>query len=200
MSLLASFSEGKIDPKIDSNLISCDVCNYLMDGLYAEASIQRKSAPYQKLDEESIQDLVSAICQSNKKEGEWMRKLDIVQKKTDNGIVLELVQPGGISKCKEECKTISQACDALLDGDIDPDDLAVLIWKNKVSLKDAKVTISFSSFPPLPLSRRSFMLPLPFHRKNFVRRSAIRRRRLFRIQEWMRSFMSCLKKIFKWNN
>ena len=149
VSLFASFCEGKIDPKIDSNLISCDVCNYLMDGLYAEANIQRKSAPYQKLDEESIQDLVSAICKSNKKEGEWMRKLDVVHKKTDNGIVLELVQPGGISKCKEECKTISQACDALLDGDIDPDDLAVLIWNNKVSLKDAKVTISSS---PLPLS------------------------------------------------
>jgi hypothetical protein len=180
--VLVSFfasSEGRIDQKIDSNLITCDVCNYLMDGLYHEANLQRKSAPYQKLDEGSVQDLVSTICNSNKKEGEWMRRLDIVHKKTDGGVILELVQPGGISKCNEECKTIGKACEALLDDDIDPDDLAVLIWRNKVSLKDAKVTLLHS------ISQIIHGL----HRKKFVPRDVIRRRRLFLIQELMRSFM-----------
>jgi hypothetical protein len=150
--ILASFfasCESKIDQKVDSGLISCDVCNYLVDALFHQANLQRQSAPYQKLDEGSVQDLIGTVCNSNKKEGEWMRKLDIVQKKTDKGVVLELVQPGGISKCKEECKTITKTCEALLEDDIDPDDLAVLIWKNQVSLKDAKVSSVFNFNSPL---------------------------------------------------
>jgi hypothetical protein len=139
LSLLA-FSDAKnIDQKIDRSLVSCEVCNRMVEGLYTVSQEKRKKAPKQKLDEGSVQEIVSSICKNGKPEGEWIRKLDITQKKSEKGTFLELIQPGGISKCNEECKVISQACEELLDERIDPDDLAVLIWKNKLSLKDAKV-------------------------------------------------------------
>jgi hypothetical protein len=139
LSLLASSDAKNIDPKIDRSLISCDVCTRMVEGLYDIAQDKRKKAPYQKLDEESVQEIVGSICKNNKPEGEWIRKLDITHKKTEKGTFLELIQPGGISKCNEECKVITQACDELLDESIDLDDLTVLIWKNKLSLNDAKV-------------------------------------------------------------
>ncbi len=136
-----SLSDGKIDQKIDSSLIACDVCQQMIEALYQSAQEKRLGAPYQKLGEGEVQDIISSICKTDNANGKWIRSLDILQKKTEKGLVLELNRPGGLSKCGEECQTISKTCNMLLDDNIDPDDLAVLVWKNKISLKDAKVSI-----------------------------------------------------------
>lgn len=129
----------QINIKIDSELISCDVCNNMIESLYKQVENKKEILPYKKIDEENIQNIISNICSNNKVEGEWIRKLDIIHKKIEKGQILELIKPGGLSKCGEECKTITKTCELLLDESIDPDDLSVLLWKNKLSVKDAKV-------------------------------------------------------------
>lgn len=129
----------QINIKIDSELISCDVCNNMIESLYKQVENKKEILPYKKIDEENIQNIISNICSNNKVEGEWIRKLDIIHKKIEKGQMLELIKPGGLSKCGEECKTITKTCELLLDESIDPDDLSVLLWKNKLSVKDAKV-------------------------------------------------------------
>ena len=70
-----------------------------------------------------------------------IRKLDITEKKNDKGTLLELTKPGGVSKCGEECKTITKSCEELFGEDVDIDDLTAMIWKNKKTAKEAKVAV-----------------------------------------------------------
>lgn len=141
LSLLALVA-SQIDIKTDSKLILCEVCNNMIDSLSSQISNKRETAPYNKINEETIQDLIHNICSSGTKEGEWIRKIDIIQKnsKTQKGQHLELQKPGGISKCGEECKTIAKSCGMLFDDSIDPDDLSALLWKNKHTTKDIQVS------------------------------------------------------------
>jgi hypothetical protein len=122
----------------DLKYISCDVCTKAVEELYETAAEARKVAPYNKIDEESIQDLIEGLCKSDEKSGEWIRELDIVTKNTEKGDFLVLDTPGGMSKCKEECNTIVESCKKLIDDDIDADDLSAVIYKNKLTRKELK--------------------------------------------------------------
>ena len=51
----------------------------------------------------------------------------------------------GISKCSSECLTISKSCESLLDDEIDRDDLATTLWKNKSSKNDLLVFLKSSN-------------------------------------------------------
>lgn len=50
---------------------------------------------------------------------------------------------GGISKCGVECQLIGKSCSALLQDEIDADDLSAALWKNKMDVKTLKVTCLF---------------------------------------------------------
>jgi hypothetical protein len=122
----------------DLKHIGCDVCNRMVGELHETAAEARKVAPYNKISEEDIQDMIEETCKADQKGGEWIRALDITSKQSEKGEFLELVAPGGLSKCKEECDTIVNSCTQLLDEDIDADDLSGLLYKNKLSRKELK--------------------------------------------------------------
>lgn len=122
----------------DEKFIGCDVCNRMVGELYENIAEARKVAPYHKVSEEDIQGVIENVCNPEDKSGQWIRKIDIVTKKTEKGIFLELTNPGGISKCKEECVSISDSCSTLLDDEIDADDLSGILYKNKLSRKELK--------------------------------------------------------------
>lgn len=122
----------------DLQPIACDVCTRAVGELYETAAEARKVAAYNKISEETVQDLIEGLCKADVKSGEWIRELDIVTKRTEKGDFLELVAPGGLSKCKEECNTIVESCNRLLDEEIDADDLSGIIYKNKLSRKEMK--------------------------------------------------------------
>lgn len=143
--LLASVSVGTVAGKKpvtpaqrDVKHVACDVCTKAVEELYETASEARKIAPYHKLDEETVQDLIEGLCKAEEKSGEWIRELDIVTKNTEKGDFLELETPGGVSKCKEECGTIAESCKLLIDDEIDADDLSAVLYKNKLTRKELK--------------------------------------------------------------
>ena len=63
--LVATLVSG-FSPKysVDDDLpyISCEVCQRVSKQLFERTAELRKEAPYQKLDEESIQDLIASTC------------------------------------------------------------------------------------------------------------------------------------------
>ena len=118
--------------------IGCDVCNRMVGELYEGAADARKAAPYNKISEEEIQDMIDGICKADDKGGEWIRSIDITSKTTPKGEFLELTTPGGVSKCKDECNSIVESCTTLLQDEVDADDLSGVIYKNKLSRKELK--------------------------------------------------------------
>lgn len=130
--------------KIDSELILCSVCNEMIENIIIQINKKKETLPYKKIDEENIQNIISNICINNKVEGEWIRRLDIIHKKSEeNNNKLDITKPGGISKCQDECKTITKSCEILFDDFIDPDDLSALLYKNKLSIKETQVYYLF---------------------------------------------------------
>ncbi len=59
------------------------------------------------------------------------------------GKTLSLMEPGGMSKCKGECKAISKSCSLLTSEELDPDDLSAMLFKNKVKADKGEVSLVF---------------------------------------------------------
>lgn len=121
---------------IDLPLIACDVCEKTIKELFGQVEEARKITPYNKLEEIQVLELMDKICKDNEEPGEWIRKLDIKEKTEKGKVYLKLTQPGGISKCEQECATIARSCSDLLDEDIDKDSLSALLWKGNYELSD----------------------------------------------------------------
>ena len=87
--------------------------------------------------------LIVIIIES--KNGEWIRKIDIIESDTKGkvGKTLNLVEPGGMSKCKGECKAIAKSCSSLLSEEADPDDLSAMLYKNKVKADKGEVRVAY---------------------------------------------------------
>jgi hypothetical protein len=132
-------SFGKDADKLDLPYIACDVCQRALENLFDSVEKTRNEAPYKKIGEETIQDLILASCSPDDIGGEWIRKVDIVNTKKETGTFLDLQTPGGVSKCGAECKSIVSSCDSLLKDEIDPDELSAILWKNKLSKQQIKV-------------------------------------------------------------
>ena len=131
-------SEGKyeIDKtvlKTDLPHIGCDVCRLAVAEVYLASEKAREVAPYRKLKEMTIFEIIDKVCVPDGAAGLWMRTLDIVERRDSGRRYLSLVTPGGISTCGRECGTIEKSCIDLFDEDIDRDELAVLLWKDKIS-------------------------------------------------------------------
>jgi hypothetical protein len=138
---------AKINPKDvekDIPYISCQVCKKAVDNLYTSVQTARNEAPYKKLDEGKIQEIIEVICDPDNKGGEWLRKFDIVQQKKKDGTFLVLEEPGGVSKCETECSTIVKSCKSLLN-EIDLDDLSAALWKNKLDAKELRVQFIYTT-------------------------------------------------------
>jgi hypothetical protein len=72
------------------------------------------------------------------KAGTWIRYLDIDEKKDAGGTYIVLNEPGGASKCEQECSTIANSCEKLMDEDLDRDLISAELWKNKLTLDELK--------------------------------------------------------------
>jgi hypothetical protein len=138
-------SEGKYEidkgvVKSDLAHIGCDVCLQAMSEIYYAAEVAKSKAPYKKLNEMAIFDIIDKICAPDSAGGLWIRTLDITEHKEGGRRYLSLEKPGGMSTCGRECGTIEKSCLDLFDEDIDRDELAVLLWKNKTkSLEELQV-------------------------------------------------------------
>lgn len=131
-------SEGKYEidktvVKTDLPHIGCDVCRLAVAEVYIASEKAREVAPYRKLKEMTIFEIIDKVCAPDGSAGLWTRMYDIVESKEGGRRYLNLVTPGGISTCGRECGTIEKSCIDLFDEDIDRDELAVLLWKDKIS-------------------------------------------------------------------
>ena len=61
----------KAPANMDGPHIACAVCNKAMEALYAAVAEARDKAPYNKLDEGKIQEIVESICKNDEPGGEW---------------------------------------------------------------------------------------------------------------------------------
>ena len=119
--------------------IGCDVCQNaveeIVDMVDAERELVLKN---HKLEEIKVLNIIENSCDPKHANGTWIKRMDIVQSATASGKYLELSEPGGIGKCKEECATIAASCENLFKNDFDSDDFSALLYKKKIPVADVK--------------------------------------------------------------
>lgn len=92
-----------------------------------------------QIGEEKLQDLVDKTCNPEKFEGEWLAKLDIVEKNGE----LQLTEHNDLGSCKAECRTVAKACDDTVGEAIDVD-IAEELWKNELTLSQLINQVCYS--------------------------------------------------------
>jgi len=112
----------------DIPFITCDVCKKAATVLFKTVRDKRKDVTPSKFGEEKIISIIEKSCDPESDEGSWIAKLDIVE---DND-KLSIVSHSALGRCKEECKTISRACENSI-GDIDTD-IGEVLWQNNLKL------------------------------------------------------------------
>lgn len=122
--------------------IACEVCERVVDELLQAVQNAKKNNPKGIVDELEIVEIIESITNPTKEGGKWIRKLDIIETTVKDKNFLSIVEPGGIAKCQNECATIAQSSQILLQDEIDADELSALIWKNKETINTLKVICS----------------------------------------------------------
>ncbi|XP_031479723.1 uncharacterized protein LOC116250261 [Nymphaea colorata] len=140
--------------KEDIPFIRCQVCETVARQLFSQ--VERKSSEIspKKISEYQIIEIAENICDLKKHGGDWMLRIDIVEK----GDALELVEQESEGQCNSECKTIERACQEVM-GYHDTD-VAEFVFKSKPQLnqlinyicKDLSKACS-SKPPPVPVDR-----------------------------------------------
>jgi hypothetical protein len=77
--------------------ISCSICESGIEDIYERVAVLRKTAPYGKLDEIKVDEALDNICETSKKEGEWIRRVRIIEKEKKGKRYMSLEAPGGSS-------------------------------------------------------------------------------------------------------
>lgn len=138
--------------------ISCDVCENGTNELYRAVQGARSLQPKGKLDEVDIVVLIESLCDPKSLTGEWIRKIDIVESLIKEKKFLSLIEPGGMMKCGNECATIASSCSKLFQEEIDADDLSALLWKNKITADELKVSLFTALSETSYLKRKDVLL------------------------------------------
>jgi hypothetical protein len=126
--------------KEDLKYIGCEVCENMVDALKSTLDDLKANSPTGKLGELVILETMEQICNPQNDTGVWIKKQDIVESNSRGLAYLKLVQPGGISKCGDECVTIAKSCQMIFDNEIDLDDLSVVfIKKASFNTRDMQV-------------------------------------------------------------
>ncbi|KAL3744790.1 hypothetical protein ACJRO7_013972 [Eucalyptus globulus] len=94
----------------DVQYIKCQVCEKLASQLYCQVQSKRAEISPQKITEQQITEIAKNLCNSEKKEAVWIRKIDIVEQ----GNKLKLEEQDGEGYCNSECKTLQKACEEVL--------------------------------------------------------------------------------------
>ena len=144
--------------KEDLPFIGCEVCEYVIRNAYDEVAKKRLEVlPKKKLEEIEVENVIEGICKPDGVHGSWIRAIDIVPVKEKGNTYLKLEEPGGSSKCKNECETIAKSCKNLIDEEIDVDYLSSLLFRAAVPMEHAieKVCKKLKRCKKrLPLSRK----------------------------------------------
>ena len=128
--------------KSDLQHIGCDVCMRSVSMIHDRTEEARSKAPYKKLKEEAIMEVIDKVCDVETENGIWMRMLNIEEYKYNSRRYLRLTEPGGMSTCGRECGTIEKSCNNLFDDEIDRDELTVFIYQNNYqSVAELQVSI-----------------------------------------------------------
>lgn len=80
------------------------------------------------MDEDDILNVVEKSCDPDSPYGDWISKQDIME----SSGALNVFEQEMYSKCQQECKTITKACEESI-GDVDTD-LGELLWKDTLTL------------------------------------------------------------------
>ena len=105
---------AKLD--MEEPYVRCSVCEVMAIEAHKQAVAigmkvaKQKSAGGTGETESLIESMVAKLCDNKKKEGKWIRKMDIV--KENNMLVLDRKQLG---VCNRECHTVEKACDGVLE-------------------------------------------------------------------------------------
>ena len=81
-----------------------------------------------QLEEDKLIDLVEKSCNPDNEEGSWISKIDLLERNGE----LRLSEQSNVGKCKQECQTVSKACEESI-AEVDTD-LAELLWKDQLTL------------------------------------------------------------------
>ncbi|KAF8387746.1 hypothetical protein HHK36_026401 [Tetracentron sinense] len=93
--------------KEDVPYIRCQVCEKLATNLYRQVKMKEAQIAPKKITEFQIIEIAENVCDLNKEEANWIKRIDIVEK----GDRLKLVEQDTEGQCNSECKTIERACD-----------------------------------------------------------------------------------------
>ncbi|XP_077211423.1 uncharacterized protein LOC143846755 [Tasmannia lanceolata] len=96
--------------KEDIPFIKCQVCQKLATQLYHQLKKKETQISPKKVSEFQIIELAENVCNLKKEEGDWILRIDIVEK----GSTLELVDQDTEGQCNSECKTIERACQEVM--------------------------------------------------------------------------------------
>ncbi|KAK9805670.1 hypothetical protein WJX72_011115 [[Myrmecia] bisecta] len=114
--------------KSDIKYINCQVCELLAKNAYRQVKAARDALkPGKKLAEMDIIEWIEKISDPAKDEGEWVAKVDLVEK----GDTLKVVEMEELGDCGTECKTVQRAAVDII-GDSDTD-IAEALWKGKMN-------------------------------------------------------------------
>lgn len=129
--------------KEDLKYIGCEVCEKMVAGLKAFLDDVRENSPKKVLSELQVMDALDYVCNPHNASGPgaaWIKKIDIVEKKSNGLSYLKLVEPGGTSKCGSECLTVAKSCQIMIDDELDADDLtSAFLKKTKFTVADLQV-------------------------------------------------------------
>jgi hypothetical protein len=129
---------GKV-MKEDLPHIACDVCERTVAEIFQAVELARSNKPKRAIDELEILEIIESVSNPANVTGEWMRRIDIIEATVKDKRYLSFIEPGGTSKCRNECHTIAKSCQVLLHEEVDADELSSLLWKNKAPLAELKV-------------------------------------------------------------
>jgi hypothetical protein len=138
--------------------IGCDVCHKAIEEIVYMVEIERGLLlKNKKLEEIKVLDIIENICKPKHENGTWIKRNDIKQAATASGKYLELVEPGGIGKCKDECETIAKSCENLFKDEIDSDDLSALLYKKQQASADVLKDLVCKGWTSRCKPRRKFL-------------------------------------------
>mmetsp|Transcript_55057 Transcript_55057/g.131201 ORF Transcript_55057/g.131201 Transcript_55057/m.131201 type:complete len:257 (+) Transcript_55057:142-912(+) len=111
--------------------IACAVCQEASERVWDQVEVTAKNAPYGKIGEIEIGNIIKDTCDPDDDLGEWMPFLDLKQESPGAPITFEKQEY--IGECRRECMTLVHACRKVFDEHIE--DMSELLYKRYEALR-----------------------------------------------------------------
>lgn len=174
--LLASLTFRMLYAKdTDVPYIACDVCKKAVEKIFNLTMEAKENAPYKKLKSITIDTILETMCLTDTEAGKWIMEQDIVNSTTAGGAMyLQLITPGGQTRCKEECKALTKSCEKLFDEELDMEECSLYIFKRQNELELATLQQFVCNKMSKRCNKPPIALPKTYAREDeeFVRMTA----------------------------